>query len=120
MAQSVRDKLRSATLGKKTQFKSKVFEWEEMEFEFRAPNLKKRQVLLKKAKDKNGDFDIIQFIVWSVIECTYEPGTNDTIFEHEDYDALMEQGSGSFVEVFGAEISELMNAQDEAADSKNS
>lgn len=118
MAQSIRDQIRSATLGKKTQFKSKVFEWEGISVEFRQPNLRQRKNLLKKAKDKNGEFDIIEFIVNSVIQCTYIPDTTDNVFEDEDYESLMQQGSGSFVEVFGAEISELMNAGDEEGDSK--
>ena len=119
MAQSIRDKIRGATLGKKSNFKTKIFDWEGFEVEFRQPNLRQRRNLLKKAKDKNGEVDIIDFIVHSVIECTFVPNTGDNVFEYEDYDSLMEQGSGSFVEVFGAEISNLMNLQDEESNEKN-
>ena len=120
MAQSIRDQLRSATLGKKSNFRTKIFNYEGLDVEFRAPNLKQRQNIIKKSKDKNGDLDVVDFIAHSVIECTYVPGTNDNVYEQEDYDALMQQGSGSFVEIFGAEVSALMGVEDEEADAKNS
>ena len=113
MANSVRDQIRAATLGAKTQFKRKQFDYNGVDVEFRQPNLKERKVLINKAKDSKGDFDLTEFLVWSVITNTYVPGTNEKVFSAEDYDAMMEQTGGSFVEKFGNEIAELMNAEDE-------
>lgn len=113
MAQSVRDQIRAATLGAKTQFKKKTFDFHGIEVEFRQPNLKERKTLINKAKDSKGEFDLTEFLVWSVITNTYVPESNEKVFSAEDYDAMMEQSGGSFVEKFGNEIAELMNAEDE-------
>jgi len=113
MAMSDLEKIRAVTLGAKTQFKKKVFNYNGVDVEFRQPNLKERKVLLNKAKDAKGDFDLTEFLVWSVITNTYVPGTNQKVFTPEDYDAMMEQNGGSFVEVFGNEIAALMSAEDE-------
>lgn len=111
--QSVRDQIRAATLGQKTQFKSKKFDYNGIEVEFRQPNLKDRKLLLKKSRDNKGELDMIEFIVWSVISNTYAPGTSEKVFDASDYDAMMEQGTGSFVDQFGNEIAELMNVEDD-------
>lgn len=117
MAQSIRDKIRSATLGKPVQFKSKVFTYEEINVEFRQPNLKDRQLLINKARNKDGEFDFIEFLVWSVISNTYVPDTSDKVFDESDYDIMIKQNSGSFVDKFGAEIAELMNVEEGAKNS---
>jgi hypothetical protein len=111
MSQSIRDKIRSATIGKKTQFRNKIFNYEGVEVEFRSPNLKDRKTLLNRAKDEKGELDMINFIVYSVILNTYIPGTNEKVFDENDYDAMMNQSTGSFVDLFGTEIAEIMNAE---------
>ena len=113
MAQSIRDKIRAKTVGSTTQFKSKKFDYEGIEVEFRQPNLKDRKLLLKKARDKNGEFDMIEFIVWSVISNTYVPDTNEKVFDETDYEVMLNQNTGSFVDKFGAEIAELMNVEED-------
>ena len=117
MAQSIRDKIRSVTLGKPVQFKSKKFEYEGIEVEFRQPNLKDRQLLINKARNKDGEFDFIEFIVWSVISNTYVPDTNEKVFDESDYDVMVKQNSNSFVDKFGGEIAELMNVEEDAKNS---
>lgn len=111
MSQSIRDKIRAATIGKKSQFRTKIFNYEGIEVEFKAPNLKDRKTLLNRAKGDNGDLDMINFIVWSVILNTYIPGTNERVFDESDYDAMMNQGTGSFVDQFGQEVAEIMTAE---------
>lgn len=117
MAQSVRDKIRSATLGKPVQFKSKVFTYEGVDVEFRQPNLKDRQTLINKARKSDGELDFVEFLVWSVISNTYVPETNEKVFEEGDYEVMIQQNTGSFVDQFGGEIASLMNVEE--ADAKN-
>lgn len=111
--QTTRDALRSATLGQKSQFRSKIVEYNGVEFEVRQPDLRSRQYILKNAKDKNGDFDIVSFMVHSVITCTYIPGTQDRVFDESDLEAFLAQNTGGFVEVLGNEVSSLMNVEEE-------
>lgn len=113
MAQTIRDKIRAATLGKPTQFKSKTFTYEGVDVEFRQPNLRDRQLLITKSRNKAGDFDFVEFLVWSVISNTYVPGTTEKVFEESDYDAMIAKNSGSFVDKFGAEIAELLNVEED-------
>lgn len=117
MAQSIRDKIRAATLGKPVQFKSKTFNYEGVDVEFRQPNLKDRQMLINKARKSNGDLDFVEFLVWSVIANTYVPDTNEKVFDDTDYDVMTNQNSGSFVDQFGGEIAALMNVEE--GDAKN-
>lgn len=117
MAQSIRDQIRAATLGKKTQFKTKEFVYEGITVEFRQPNLKDRQLLINKSKTKDGEFDFVEFLVWSVISNTYVPGTDERVFENSDYESMISKPSGSFVDKFGAEIAEIMNVEDDAKNS---
>lgn len=118
MAQSVRDKIRAATLGKPVQFKSKVFDYEGIDVEFRQPNLKDRQLLINKARKADGELDFVEFLVWSVIANTYVPETSEKVFDDADYDVMIKQNSGSFVDQFGTEIASLMNVEEGSA--KNS
>jgi hypothetical protein len=55
--------------------------------------------------------------VWSVISNTYVPDTSDKVFDESDYDIMIKQNSGSFVDKFGAEIAELMNVEEGAKNS---
>jgi len=112
MAQSIRDQIRSSTLGAKPQFKTKLVDLDGTEVEIRQPNLKDRQKLLKMAKDKEGNFEMISFLLWAVILCTYVPNTNEKVFSEEDYDSMLEMNTGGFVEKLGGEVSALMNEED--------
>lgn len=113
MAQSVRDRIRSATVGKSEQFKSKTFTYNGVDVEFRQPCLKDRQLLINKARNKDGEFDFIEFLIWSVISNTYVPETNEKVYDESDYDSMVAKPSGSFVDKFGSEIAELMNVEDD-------
>jgi hypothetical protein len=108
MSQSIRDKIRAATVGKKVNLRTKVFNYEGVDIEFRAPNLKVRRDLLNKSKGDNGELDMIEFIVQSVILCSFVPGTIERVFEESDRDVLLNQSTGSFVDIFGGEIAQLM------------
>lgn len=112
MTLSVKDKIRAATLGKKSAIKSKVFDYEGIEVEVREPNLKSKRELLKRAKDSNGELDVVDFMIYATILNTYSPGTDELVFSIEDYDVMANQYSDSFIDKFSSEISALMNAEE--------
>lgn len=118
MAQSIRDQIRAATLGAKPQFKSKEVEYNGITVELREPNLKDRRKLLERAKNSNGELDMVNFIVYSVILNTYVPNSNEKVFSPEDADAFFELNTGGFVEAFSSAVSELMNVSEEDSDPK--
>ena len=72
-----RDVLRSATLGSKRVFAKEVIEFAGHQFEIRQPTIKQRSELRKKCTSisPNGvEFNMFDFLVWSVIYNTYVPG----------------------------------------------
>jgi len=109
MAQSIRDQIRAATLGAKPQFKTKEIELGDTTIEVRQPNLKDRKQLLERAKGADGSLSMMDFTLWSVILCSYAPGTNEKVFSPEDYDSMMEMNTGGFIEKLASAVSELMN-----------
>lgn len=107
----IRKALRDATLGKKSVFAEKKVEIEGNTFVIRQPNLKQRQALLKKCKTDDGGIDFVDFLLWSVILCTHtEEG--ELVFEEQDYDVLINQPAGGFVEQLGNAVAEMTNISD--------
>lgn len=104
---SIREKIRSKTLGADKHFRSEIVKWDDIEVELRQPSNKARRNLLQKAKDESGNIDPLEFLVWATIEGTFVPGTNEKVFDDGDYDALMEQPVGSFLDVFGEKAVEV-------------
>lgn len=130
----LRDKIRSKTVGAKTKFANETLEIDGVEVEVRQPSVKTRSVLMKMSRDpkkaKGMDTDNIsaddvlsslnygKMQVLSVIYCTYVPGTDELVFDESDYDALINQPAGGFVDDISTVAMNLMNAKPEE-DAKN-
>lgn len=106
---SLRDQIRAATVGSKTHFASKNVTWEGFEVEIRQPSYKSRKDLYKKCRDGEGNVDPTEFLVWSVIENTFVPGTDEKVFEKADYEGLISKPAGGFIDEFGAVAIEMFN-----------
>lgn len=105
--QTKRDALRSATLGNKPEFIKRIVKWGGQEFEVRQPSIAQRSELknlcsINTAQDAL-NFDPYQMLVWAVIKLTFVPGTEERVFEDEDFDELMSQpdSEDSFVNSLG-------------------
>lgn len=115
-----RDSIRKALLGSKSEFKKEVVKFNGVKVEIRQPSMKARRDIMKRATNEKG-VDVLEFIVWSVIENTYVENTEEKVFESADYDALMEKPTGGFIDKFGEVASKLMNIdEDIEAEAKNS
>ena len=112
---SVRDNIRKATVGKATNFRKEVVEYNGEKVELRQPSIKVRNELFKRSS-KNDTFDMSDFLVWSTIYSAYVPNTNERVFEETDYDTLIEMPTGSFVDEFADKIAELMNVKKDVED----
>lgn len=115
---STRDAIRKATIGQKKNFKSEVVEFNGVEVEIRQPSHKRRRELLKKARDKDGNVDPLDFLVWATIENVFVPDSDETVFEPADYDQLIEQPTGGFLDKLGEKAIEIFNPTD-GEDSNN-
>jgi len=137
---SVREKLRTVTIGAPSSFQKEVVEWEGEEFEVRQPSVEQRAKLFRKANvgdegpqdhpakgavKKAEATNVMQQVdmglmqVWATIECVYIPGTDENVFSPQDVDALLKQPSGGFVDQFATVAMDLMNVRPEE-DAKNS
>ncbi len=117
--QSLRDQLRAVTVGSKNVFKSKVLEHRGLKFEIRQPSIAGRKELRKKLIDEEGSFDVFDALVWMVILYTFVPGTNERVFDEEDYDTLVAQPTGGYMETFSLTASDFMSIDPETI-AKNS
>lgn len=115
MTSDIRAKLRKATLGAKTSFRKEIVEFNGNKFEIRQPSIKSRAELNERCNiGSNADSpDIFNFLVWAVIKNTYVPDTDINVFDEADYDALVENPTGGFMDTFGEIASNLMNVKKE-------
>jgi len=116
MSTSTRKSVRDALLGKAPEFKKEIVEYEGIEVEIRQPSMKVRKQVMKRATDKEGNTDIFDFLIWSVIENTYFVGSDEKIFEDTDYDSLVERPSGGFMDKFGEVAASLMNVEEDVSE----
>jgi len=134
--QSTKDRLRSLTIGRKVQFVTKVIDYyppiykdrldkkgnvlgvelkgnekESVKVEVRQPSIKVRNELIKRCMDKDGNMDNMEFMVQSAILLVYDPDSGEPLFTKEDYDSLISQPSGGFVDQFSAEAMGLLSVE---------
>jgi len=129
----LRNTIRSNTIGKKSKFASKLVDVGEDKVEVRQPSVKTRSILMKKSrgvkssKIEVGEVsaeDVLQSIdygkmqVLAVIYCTFVPDTEERIFTESDYEALINQPAGGFVDDISTVAMDLMNTKPEE-DAKN-
>ncbi len=116
---SIRDELRAITVGSKKDFTSKTVKFKGKEFEIRQPSIKDRKNLRKYSVDENGDWDVLEALMWMVIFHTYVPGTNERVFEEQDYEELSSMPTGGFIDAFAEVAAKLLNVDAKALE-KNS
>ena len=51
----------------------------------------------------------LSFLVWSVIHNTYVPNTDELVFDELDYDSLVDNPTGGFVDEFSEVAARLVN-----------
>lgn len=102
--------LRDAVLGKAPVFKTKEVVADGNTFVIRQLTVKARKELLGKCT-KDGNIDPQEFFVWGAIYCTYDTEGNK-VFEPADYEALLEQPSGGFLDTLGAESVKMVSGDE--------
>lgn len=129
----IRSKLRTITIGRPANFAKEVVEIDGEKIEVRQPSVKTRSILMKKSRDTSktkldkgevsaedvlATIDYGKMQVLAVIYCCFVPGTDEQIFSEEDYEALINQPAGGFVDDLSNVAMNLMNAKPEE-DAKN-
>lgn len=124
---SSRKEIRSLTIGAKKVFKSKLIKYEGIEIEIREPSVKVWGELLRNVTnigdveegEKASRADTDKYLIWSVICCSYVPGTDERVFEDTDYDSLSACPRSGFIGEFSDIAMTMMNADVETSE-KNS
>jgi len=112
---SLRDKLRTSTLGAKTPFKKEIIEYDGNEYEIRQPTIRDRSELIDKCSKidmmGNSKIDNMEFALWCVIRNTYVPNTNERVFDDQDYDVLSKMPTHCFVDHFSDVATRMLNVE---------
>lgn len=142
---SRRDDIRAATLGRNPQFRRKMikyfppkyqnivnedgqviglehvgFEENPIEVEIRQPTIKQRNELLTSCRRADGSLDEMEFILQCAIRFVHDPDSGERIYSAEDYNTLISQPAGDFVDQFGGEAIELLTLGSPEKKSENS
>ena len=117
---SLKDKIRSATIGQKVVFEKEYVEYNGIRVEIRQPSIGARQQLRERCytvldnrpgEDPIVKYDQLEFFLWVVIQNTYVPGTDELVFEETDYPVLKALPASSFMDVFYASAQKMSNVE---------
>lgn len=109
---SLRDNIRSKTIGAPKHFKKNIVKIDDVEVEVRQMSVKDRLEIFSKSSNGEGGVDALRFQLWSVIYSCYVPGTNEKVYEEHDYDQLVSNPTGSFVDILAGEVTKLMGNEE--------
>jgi hypothetical protein len=107
---SARDKLRAKSVGAAKRFRKEVVTVDGDDFEVRQLSVRDRMDVYNRAT-KNGVLDPLQFQIWAVISTVYVPGTDERVFEDTDYESLVKQPTGSFVDKLSEAAVNMLGAE---------
>jgi len=118
---SIRDKIRSATLGNKTQFNSKIVKYNGVEIEVRQLTLKEKTDYYSNCLDEKTQLpNPLKLQVLGIILSCYVPNTNEKVFEDSDFDVLSNDVAGGYTDELFLAFNELSNLNlDEAKKNSN-
>ena len=89
---SIRDKILKA--GPRTELVD-VPAWD-VKIEMRGQTVKQQYSILDRVRNKDGDIDGMQLALETILICSYEPDTDNLVFDPADKDSLMEADAQSF------------------------
>lgn len=114
-----RNQLRAALLGAPRRFRSQLVkvatEAGELEVEVRAPSVRSRGLILRRAKALSGDAEKVepeQLQVEAVLQCSFRPGSEERVFEEADREALLSQPAGGFVDRLAEVALPMLNVEE--------
>lgn len=107
---STKNDIRNATLGAEKKFRRETVTIGEHEVEVRQPSIRSRKELINSVTNEFGEIDNMEFYVRAVIHCTYTLDTNERVFDETDYESIMEQPTGGWVDEIATKALDLINS----------
>lgn len=95
---SVKD-IRSATIGSQNKFRSEKAKHGDIEVEVRQLSYADRTALLEKCTEGE-KLNTLKLQVYSVIYTVHDPETGERVFDESDYETMVEQPSGGYIDTF--------------------
>lgn len=109
--QSTRDRIRSATLGKKDQFRTETVEVNGVQVALKQPSVGEREEIFAAIRDEQGNLDHVKLLTWGVVKLAYVPGENQRVFDDMDYDELVKHPTNSWVDKLGESVLNVLNVE---------
>jgi len=107
---SVRDKIRAATVGSKKQYRKELVELEGAQVEVRQLSLLERRDYMSASLDKESNsVDLLKLQVNAIISSCYVPGTDEKVFEDTDEKAIGNSITGGYADTLWEAIQRLSN-----------
>ncbi len=110
---SLRDQIRAATIDKEVVFRSEIVSINGKDVEVREPSVTLWGTILEKSMDDEGGINIRDFSVWSVILCSFVPGTDEHVFSEKDFEAFKVQPKGGFIKPLEDASTRMISANPE-------
>lgn len=116
---SLKDKIRSATLGATNAFRKEIVEVNGSQIEVRQLSIGERNRISAEARKNEDSTDPKrQFGIRALLCMCYEPGTDTRIYDETDLDVMLATPAGGWVDTLLDKCIRLLNVGDDAA--KNS
>ncbi len=116
---STKAEIRDKTIGAAKVFKSRKIEYDDVEIEIREPTVKAWGDILRNVTTEEGKMEFDEYLVWSIISCSYVPGTDEKVYEEADHDLLLGMPKSGWVSEFSDLALTMMSADMENVE-KNS
>lgn len=110
--------IRNALIGKSPDFKSEKVEVGDQEIEVKQLTVGDRNKLIENCKGTNG-VDGLKLQVHAVIMTAYDPESGEKVFGPGDYDTLIQQPSGGFVDTLSTVAFRVLGISGEEDTEKN-
>ena len=110
--------IRNALIGSKPEFKSEQVEVGGQKIEIRQLTVGDRNGLLEKCKNDKG-VDGLKLQVYAVIMTAHDPESGEKIFSPSDFDSLVAQPSGGFVDTVSNVAFRVLGISGEEETEKN-
>lgn len=115
MAQSKTQSLREQILNQSPKTKKEDVDYYGIPVQLRGLRVRERQEIFEKSRNENGDVDGIKAVILAILKCTVDPNSGEQVFEDTDYDTLMNEQSGGFVDTVMPVVNRLMGGTEEDA-----
>jgi len=113
---SIKD-IRSATLGAQNKFRTEKVKHGDIEVEVKQLSYADRTALMEKCTE--GDkLDSLKLQVFAVIYTVVDPETGDKVFSETDYETMVQQPSGGYVDTFSKAAFKVLGLSSEEGEAE--